>query len=110
MIVAPKKGGFYYYSKTFLGEFCLYKQLTMQTTNNWISPPGDTILDIAKERGWTIEQLSQQLNYTIEYTNQLIGGEALIDKDVAIRLEQVLGSTSSFWLNRELQYRMLLSN
>ena len=82
----------------------------MQTTNNWISPPGDTILDITEERGWTIEQLSQQLNYTIEYTNQLIGGEALIDKDVAIRLEQVLGSTSSFWLNRELQYRMLLSN
>jgi HTH-type transcriptional regulator/antitoxin HigA len=67
-------------------------------------------LDIAEERGWTIEQLSQQLNYTIEYTNQLIGGEALIDKDVATRLEQVLGSTSSFWLNRELQYRMLLSN
>jgi HTH-type transcriptional regulator/antitoxin HigA len=67
-------------------------------------------LDTAEERGWTIEQLSQQLNYTIEYTNQLIGGEALIDKDVAIRLEQVLGSTSSFWLNRELQYRMLLSN
>ena len=82
----------------------------MQTTNNWISPPGDTILDITEERGWTIEQLSQQLNYTIEYTNQLIGGEALIDKDVAIRLEQVLGSTSSFWLNREFQYRMLLSN
>ena len=82
----------------------------MQTTNNWISPPGDTILDITEERGWTIEQLSQQLNYTIEYTNQLIGGEALIDKDVATRLEQVLGSTSSFWLNREFQYRMLLSN
>jgi HTH-type transcriptional regulator/antitoxin HigA len=78
--------------------------------NGWISPPGDTILDIAEERGWTIEQLSQQLNYTIEYTNQLIGGEALIDKDVATRLEQVLGSTSSFWLNREFQYRMLLSN
>ena len=68
------------------------------------------MLDIAEERGWTIEQLSQQLNYTIEYTNQLIGGEALIDKDVATRLEQVLGSTSSFWLNREFQYRMLLSN
>lgn len=67
-------------------------------------------MDIAEERGWTIEQLSQQLNYTIEYTNQLIGGEALIDKDVATRLEQVLGSTSSFWLNREFQYRMLLSN
>lgn len=67
-------------------------------------------MDIAEERGWTIEQLSQQLNYTIEYTNQLIGGEALIDKDVAIRLKQVLGSTSSFWLNREFQYRMLLSN
>ena len=78
--------------------------------SDWISPPGDTILDIAEERGWTIEQLSQQLNYTIEYTNQLIGGEALIDKDVATRLEQVLGSTSSFWLNREFQYRMLLSN
>ena len=53
------------------------------TVSDWISPPGDTILDIAEERGWTIEQLSQQLNYTIEYEelyNEISKKENLILK------------------------------
>lgn len=72
---------------------------------DWVSPPGDTILDIIEERDWTQAELAQRLGFSPKHVNQLIKGKAPLTEETAIRLERVLGSTVGFWLAREARYR-----
>ncbi len=72
---------------------------------NWISPPGETILDILEERGWSQSELAERTGYTRKHINQLVKGNASITEETGLKLERVLGSTAGFWLNREAQYR-----
>ncbi len=72
---------------------------------DWVSPPGDTIVDIADERGWTQAELAKRLGYTEKHVSQLINGKVSLTEDAAMRLESVLGSNAGFWLNREAKYR-----
>lgn len=72
---------------------------------DWVSPPGDTLLDIIEERDWTQDELAQRLGYTPKHVNQLIRGKVPLSEDAAIRLERVVGSTVGFWLAREAKYR-----
>jgi len=72
---------------------------------DWVSPPGDSILDIIEEREWTQAELAQRLGYTTKHVNQLIKGKVPLTEDAAIRLERVVGSTVGFWLAREAKYR-----
>lgn len=72
---------------------------------DWVSPPGDTLLDILEERDWTQDELAQRLGYTPKHVNQLIKGKVPLTEDAAIRLERVVGSTVGFWLAREAKYR-----
>ncbi|MXZ80410.1 MAG: HigA family addiction module antidote protein [Gammaproteobacteria bacterium] len=74
-------------------------------TPNWASPPGDTIADVLKERGWTQAELAKRLGYSETHVSQLINGKASLTEDTAFRLESVLGSTAAFWLRREAFYR-----
>ena len=84
-------------------------ELTHPFTPDWVSPPGDTILDLLLERDWTQSQLSERLGYTTKHISQLINGKAPIHEETALKLERVLGSTAGFWLNREAQYRAQLA-
>ena len=70
-----------------------------------LPPPGDTILDILKEKNWTQSEFADRAGYTTKHVNQLIRGKAAITEDTALRLERVLGSTAEFWLLREAKYR-----
>lgn len=72
---------------------------------DWVSPPGESILDIIEERGWTQAELSQRLGFSPKHVNQLIKGKVPLTEEAAIRLERVLGSTVGFWLAREARYR-----
>jgi HTH-type transcriptional regulator / antitoxin HigA len=72
---------------------------------DWVSPPGDTIMDLIEEKDWTQAELAQRLGYTTKHLNQLIKGKATLTQDAALKLERVLGSTATFWLNRETKYR-----
>lgn len=72
---------------------------------DWISPPGDTIADVLKERGWTQAELAKRLGYSEKHVSQLVNGKAPLTEDTAFRLESVLGSTAAFWLRREAFYR-----
>jgi len=78
---------------------------TEKFSPDWVSPPGDTILDLMEERDWNQIELANRLGFSTKYLNQLIKGEVAITYDTAQKLESVLGSTVSFWMNRELQYR-----
>ena len=76
---------------------------------DWVSPPGDSILDLAEERGWTQAELAQRLGYTEKQINQLIHGNVPLNVDAAFRLERVLGSSADFWLAREANYQRHLA-
>ncbi len=75
---------------------------------DWVSPPGDTILDLMEERGWTQVGLAKRLNFTTKHVNQLIKGSVPLTEEAALRLSNVFGSSIRFWLNREAQYRALI--
>lgn len=72
---------------------------------DWVSPPGDTILDLIEERGWTQAELASRLGYTEKHISQLINGKVPLTDEAALRLERVLGSNAGFWLAREAKYR-----
>jgi HTH-type transcriptional regulator/antitoxin HigA len=72
---------------------------------DWVSPPGDTILDFLEERDWTQQQLADRLGYSLKHVNQLIKAKVPLTEDAAIRLQNVLGASVGFWLTREAQYR-----
>lgn len=72
---------------------------------DWVSPPGETILDLVEERGWTQAELATRLGYSDKHVSQLINGKVPLTQDAAIRLERVLGSSVGFWLAREAKYR-----
>ena len=72
---------------------------------DWVSPPGDTILDLLEERGWTQLQLADRLGFSLKHVNQLIKGKVPLSEDAAVRLHTVLGGSVGFWLKREAHYR-----
>ena len=72
---------------------------------DWTSPPGDTILDLLEQLGWTREELARRLCCSVERTHRLIDGNAILTEDDALRLSSVLGSSMEFWLAREMHYR-----
>lgn len=70
-----------------------------------VLPPGETILDIAEERGWTQAELARRIGYSEKHISQLINGKVPITLDAAQRLERVLGSTLEFWLALEANHQ-----
>lgn len=78
-------------------------------TPDWISPPGETIAELIEERDWSQVDLAKRLGYTTKHISLLIDGKASITKETALKLESVLGSSTSFWLSREAQYRAKLA-
>jgi HTH-type transcriptional regulator / antitoxin HigA len=78
-------------------------------TPDWISPPGETIADLIAERGWSQVELAKRLGYSTKHISLLINGKAPLTEETALKLENALGSSASFWLNREAQYRAKLA-
>ncbi len=74
------------------------------------SPPGDTIRDIIDEKGISRDKLAHMLGASKHQIEMLLDGRYCIDNDMASRLADKLGSTVTFWENREKQYRESLVN
>lgn len=71
----------------------------------WISAPGDTVLDIAAERGWTRRQLADRLRLSARHLELLLVGRLPVTEAIAGRLHDALGAPTQFWLDREDQFR-----
>lgn len=84
-------------------------ELTAPFAPDWVLPPGETILDVAEERGWTQAELAQRLGYSEKHVSLLINGKVPISVDAAQRLERVLGSSLDFWLRLEANYQKHLA-
>jgi len=82
---------------------------TITFSPDWVSPPGDTILDLLEERGWKQTEFAERIGFTTKHVSHLINGKSTLTEDAAIKLERVLGSTARFWMSREVQYREALA-
>ena len=90
--------------------FALWRWGTkMQNMNafepKWATPPGATVLDLLQERGLAVGHLAKETHRDIYEVSRLLYGLAPLDVGWAENLSRVLGSTTSFWLRREEQYR-----
>jgi HTH-type transcriptional regulator / antitoxin HigA len=84
-------------------------ETSQQFSPDWISVPGETIADLMQEQQWTHADLAERLGYSSKQLNQLLSGQMPIAQETALKLENTLGSSSNFWLNREAQYRAKLA-
>jgi HTH-type transcriptional regulator/antitoxin HigA len=91
----------------YLLEITMTEQ-DLSFTPEWVSPPGDTIMDAIEERDWTQAQLAERLGYTEKHVSLLINAKVPITEESAQKLSRVIGSTPEFWLRREAQYRSQL--
>ena len=72
---------------------------------NWYSPPGATISDMLSERKISVADFASQIGISHQMANGLLVGEAVLDTELAIKLQTTFGGSTSFWLKRESLYR-----
>ena len=72
---------------------------------DWASPPGDTIIELLEEKGWTKYNLGISFGIKNNQVNDLLSGDTPISDYMAFLLANILGGTKQFWINREAQYR-----
>lgn len=75
----------------------------------FLSPPGDTILETIEYIKMSQVELAERLGKTASKVNDLITGKEPITYNTALQLEKVLGIEAQFWLNREMNYRVKLA-
>ena len=80
-------------------------ELSAPFASDWVSPPGESILDMAEDRWWSQTELAKRLGYTEKHVSQLINGKVPLSVDAAHRLERVVGGSSEIWLSREANYQ-----
>jgi len=71
----------------------------------WVSPPGETILDILSDREISPECLAKNVGYDLNYIENLFNGKQEISEQLAHKLAETIGPDAEFWLTRERQYR-----
>ena len=80
-----------------------------QYNPDYVSPPGETLLEALQERGMSQVDLAQRMGRTSKLVNEIIKGKAPITPETALQLEHTLRIPASFWNNRERTYRESLA-
>ncbi|MCT7990565.1 helix-turn-helix transcriptional regulator [Laspinema olomoucense] len=76
---------------------------------NFVSPPGETLLERLQEREILVEELAAKMGISEVTIASLISGNTPITLEIALQLEQFLGIPAHFWNNRERHYREYLA-
>ncbi|HDU5040857.1 TPA: ImmA/IrrE family metallo-endopeptidase [Klebsiella aerogenes] len=79
--------------------------VTQDFNPDWVSPPGDTIIDLMDEHGLSDEQLSRKMGLPLPKGQKLLKGEICLDEVIATKLQDIFNVSISFWLKREMAYR-----
>lgn len=70
-----------------------------------VSIPGDTIREIIKEKRISYKTLRKNLQISRKQFHQLLwSGTLRITPEIAEKLEQSIGGTKEFWINRDKNY------
>lgn len=76
---------------------------------DYVSPPGETLLETLETVGMTQTELAKRMGRPIKTINEIIQGKTAITAETALQLEQVLHIPASFWLKREQHYQEALA-
>ena len=80
-----------------------------QYVPDYVSPPGDVLLETLQERGMTQAELAERMGRPKKTINEIVRGKAAITPETALQLERVLGPPASFWNRYEQLYRQHLA-
>ena len=72
---------------------------------NWVSAPGDTILDFLEHKDITSQEFSKMVDLSITDVHFLLNGEYEITDELAEKLSIAFSISKQFWINRENTYR-----
>jgi len=72
---------------------------------DWVSAPGETIVDILQERNLSQNQFALLMGSTSDDVKDLLYGRSSITIAVARKLSRILGASVEFWMLRDFQYR-----
>lgn len=74
-----------------------------------LSPPGDTLLETMEAKGIKQPELALRMNRPLKTINEIIKGKAAITPETALQLQRVLGVPASFWLERERNHQLAIT-
>lgn len=82
----------------------------MRHSKNTVAiPPGATIREQLDDRKMKQNEFALRMSMSEKHISRLINGQVELTKEVALRLESVLGISANFWNNLELIYREKLA-
>lgn len=81
------------------------KHIKNQYLPDSVTPPGLTLQETIEALGMSQADLADRTGRSKKMINEIIKGKAPITPKMSIELERVLGTPSSFWNNRERNYR-----
>lgn len=76
----------------------------------WAVPPGRTLSDLLASKNISRDQLARSIEVSRDHLDDLFDGTAQLTESVAHRLEGLFGTSASFWMRREEQYREQLTS
>ncbi len=80
--------------------------MTIHTFNpDWVSAPGDSISRLMSRNNQSVESLSQNSGFSIEYIEKILLGHNKITRKFAEAISNELGGNTDFWMKREKEYR-----
>lgn len=71
-------------------------------------PPAETMIEVLKDKGLTLEQVSEQTHIPLDLLEEVSKANAPIDTSVADALQQMTGINHRFWLKLESNYQETL--
>lgn len=72
---------------------------------DWVVAPGATLALLIAESPVSRESFATSVGRNVEFLNRLLLGIEAVDEELAERLACCLGTSASFWLQRERAYR-----
>ncbi|MBB1318162.1 ImmA/IrrE family metallo-endopeptidase [Shewanella sp. SR43-4] len=72
---------------------------------DWVSPPGETIVELLDECGLSAEELGRKIGLSVHKSYKLLAGELKIENSLAYQLESTFNVSSRFWITRDEIYQ-----
>ena len=70
------------------------------------SHPGAIVRDSIESLGLSVAEAAKGLGISRQQLHRIISGQSAISSDVALRLEQAIGSSADHWLRMQASYEL----
>ena len=69
-------------------------------------PPGETLAEEIEYIGMSQQELADRMDVPLQLISEIIPGKKPITREMATKLESVLGILADLWVNLERRYRL----